>query len=209
MATDYTKMPLLKKIQEALKHEEIIGIKKVANKNLGYSVMNAEDVIDGCRKAMREIGIIMNITFQDMNITHDRYEKTNLSGKTSITHYFILQGKAIFYNADDKTDFIESVFYGSAEDVSDKAIGKANTYAKKIALMNMFLIQDGEDTDSVKSEAGQIKDSPAFLSFKEKLIECVDKQSLEEIAGELKTTKLSNGELHTLRKLYTDVKSKL
>jgi hypothetical protein len=150
---------ILQRINNAMKHEALNKIEKKKIDNLGYKCFTAEDVIEGCRPAMIENGIVFSI--KNVKIEYSRYDKLIPKGSKTI-HYFIIQGEAVFINIDNPEDKFETIFYGSAEDETDKAIGKANTYAKKIALMNTFLIQDGEDTDAVKSEQGLIKNSEKY-----------------------------------------------
>lgn len=159
------KLNILQRINEAMKHKDLKTIEKKLIPTLGYKCFTSEDVIEGCRNPLIENGIVFSIL--NVDIKHLQYDKTNNAGKTKGVHYFIVTGTARFTNIDDKDDYFNTVFYGSAEDDSDKAIGKANTYAKKIALMNTFLIQDGEDTDAnpscenIKSSSTIKEDIPA------------------------------------------------
>ena len=134
-------------------HEALGKIPKRHSKELGYAYFSAEDVVEGCKEALIDNGIVFSV--EDVTMRNFQYDRSFSSGKTKSVHYFVLQGVAVFFNIDDRTDFYKTAFYGSAEDDADKAIGKANSYAKKIALMNTLLIQDGEDTDSVKSQEGK------------------------------------------------------
>lgn len=144
---------ILQRINLAMQHNSVKQIKKTLVPNLGYLCFTAEDVINGCKPALADNGIVFRV--KDVKIEHSQYDKTTKNG-TKTVHYFVIQGIAEFVNMDNKDDFFETAFYGSAEDDSDKAIGKANTYAKKIALMNTFLVQDGEDTDAIASEEGSV-----------------------------------------------------
>ena len=144
---------ILQRLHNAYKHPSLTKIKKKKMPNLGYECFVAEDVIKYCKEAIIDNGIVFHLD-RDIKITHDQYDKQTKNG-TKTVHYFVIQGTAIFSNIDNPADCIKVPFFGSAEDDSDKALGKGNTYAKKIAFMNVFLVQDGEDTDSDPSSEGK------------------------------------------------------
>lgn len=54
----------------------------------------------------------------------------------------------VFYNCDDKDDFIEFPITAHAMDFGDKAPGKCVSYATKSAILKMFNIETGENDES-------------------------------------------------------------
>ena len=149
---------ILQKIVNAMKHPSVTSCPKNGSLKINdeeqYKYFKAEDIISAAQKAFVAEGIVFIVHLD--KVEHTVYRKKMRDYEKDM-HYFILEGRAIFLNANNPEDKIETSFIGSAADDSDKAIGKANTYAKKIALMNILMIQDGEDTDATPSEAGQIK----------------------------------------------------
>ena len=169
---------IYQKIIQAMGHNAVLNCPKAGDLKIGgisqYKYFKAEDVVNASSKAFREFGIVFTTVID--KIEHTTYRKVFKSGEKDM-HYFVLTGEAIFTNADKPDDKIQIPFLGSAEDESDKAIGKANTYAKKIALMNILMIQDGEDTDAISSEAGLIKETQTMEV--KSLVEKPKKQSIE------------------------------
>lgn len=53
---------------------------------------------------------------------------------------------------DDTTQFLEVESFGKGVDSGDKGFGKASTYARKYALLNVYKIATGEDPDADKSQ---------------------------------------------------------
>lgn len=152
-----------------------------------YRYFKAEDVIKSAAKAFCDNGIVMTIKAET---EHTTYDKTTKTGAKTV-HYFIIKGTMFLINIDKPDDKLEMVFYGSAEDDSDKAIGKANTYAKKIALMNLLQMQDGEDTDAVVSEEGTYTQKATnsvnrtFERLMKSLKECKTEEGLEKIVDDI------------------------
>lgn len=201
---------ILQKIVNAMKNESVLkcpknGSLKIHDKEQ-YKYFKAEDVVSAAQKAFTEEGIVFIIHLD--KVEHTIYRK-KMKDYEKDMHYFILEGRAIFLNVDNPEDKIETSFIGSAEDDSDKAIGKANTYAKKIALMNILMIQDGEDTDATPSEAGQLKKVQATQIAVEKKEEKIllkvicDNEAIQQILlGGKDSTKMFYGKAKTPNGFY-------
>ena len=65
----------------------------------------------------------------------------------------------VFINADDPTDTLASTIFGEGEDGSDKGIGKAYSYAVKVALQKALCLPAGDEADNEhgEQESGQAK----------------------------------------------------
>ncbi len=64
---------------------------------------------------------------------------------------------ASFINADDPDDTIVIDIPAHAMDSGDKAPGKLMSYAKKYALLHMFLLETGEEEESRATEVDEAK----------------------------------------------------
>jgi len=62
-----------------------------------------------------------------------------------------------FVDLDDVNSFIEVESFGKGIDSGDKGFGKASTYARKYALLNVYKIATGEDPDAEKSKQLETK----------------------------------------------------
>lgn len=168
-AIDVSKLNIYQKLAKCYIHEQLLALKKENNVKLGYRVLLADPTFNACKKVLSEYKIVLAID-NDLEVNHFQYDKINKNGVATSTHYFILKGTARLINADNPTEQITSYFCGSAEDSSDKGIGKATTYAKKIALTNFFLIsdEDTDDTPSADNEGQNIEKSKTTLPANEK-----------------------------------------
>lgn len=176
-----------------------------------YKYFKADDVVNRASEGFTQFGIVFSIIVEKIDST--TYRKITTKGEKDM-HYVTIQGKAILTNIDKPDDKIETSFFGSAEDEGDKAFGKANTYAKKIALMNILMIQDGEDTDATLSQEGIIKrPSGEFDELKEKLTKCKTEEDLEIVRHNIKNCvdsgEISQDERKELLLLDAEVKNKI
>ncbi len=207
------KMNIYQKLQHATMHDAIQKCPKAGEMKIGgmlqYRYFKAEDVVNCASKAFYELGIIFTIILE--KVEHTSYTKQTKNGNKDV-HYFVLEGKAIFINVDCPEEKVEMAFLGSAEDDSDKAIGKANTYAKKIALMNILMIQDGEDTDAFISVEGKkiIKLSSAADSILSKIVLANNLENLNKCVDQIKESQnlITDEEKSELRKAFEKQKNK-
>ncbi len=97
-----------------------------------------------------------------------------------------------FVNTEKTDEYIDTISYGDGIDTSDKAPGKAMTYADKYALMKAYKIATGDDPDATaSSETGYKKSvTKKELTWREKLIlHCKkEKISIDEIAKKYNLT---------------------
>lgn len=195
-----TKVISLKSIRECPKNGEL----KIGGA-LQYKYFKADDVVNRASEGFTQFGIVFSIIVEKIDST--TYRKIITKGEKDM-HYVTIQGKAILTNIDKPDDKIETSFFGSAEDEGDKAFGKANTYAKKIALMNILMIQDGEDTDATPSQEGIIKRPlEEFKELKNKIIGCQSAEYLAILADNINSLKekriLNDEQVKDLRKEYS------
>ena len=130
-------------------------------KGKGYKALTDEKVLTAIRPVMVKNRLVMLPIKTEHRRIDEKVkdylgnEKTNRITDVDMTFRII--------DVDDPTSFIDVVSSGTGVDTQDKGIGKAQTYAKKYALLNSFLIPSGEDTDQISSEkyTEQLMGAPA------------------------------------------------
>lgn len=114
-------------------------------------------------------------------------KKKVFNGNEQITHNTSVFVKCILTVYDLESDeTLTSTAFGQGIDSGDKALGKANTYALKYALMNLFKMSTGEDEDF--DNAKKIKETKSMQQivttlFNEKLEKYDDKNALYKEMG--------------------------
>ena len=110
-----------------------------------------------------------------------------------------------FVNIDDPSDRITVTIQSHAMDNSDKAPGKAISYAKKYAVLKVFEIETGEDEES------RFKDAETFdlLSWSEKIDAATSKDVLQYIYLEAKKDAVRLNDAPALKTLGQHVKKVL
>ena len=83
-------------------------------------------------------------------VDKDIIEKENDYGVTK-SLFMRIETIYRFVNIDNPEDYIETTVYGDGIDTSDKAPGKAMTYADKYALMKVYKISTGDDEGKQKT----------------------------------------------------------
>lgn len=130
-------------------------------KGKGYKALTDEKVLTAIRPVMVKHRLVMlpvkteHRRIDEKVKAYDGSEKTNRITDVDMTFRII--------DVDDPASYIDVVSSGTGVDTQDKGIGKAQTYAKKYALLNSFLIPSGEDTDQISSEkyTEQLMGTPA------------------------------------------------
>lgn len=133
MAETIKILNIFQKLSEARK--ELAGkVKKEKPANgLQYKIYSVEDVVEAVSKVCQQIGLFYFI------------EKMDASFHGKETH--ILATMKII-NIENPQEFITIQDVGSGMDTQDKASGKASSYVLKKCLMQVFALQDQEETDS-------------------------------------------------------------
>lgn len=122
-------------------------------KGKGYKALTDEKVLTTIRPILVEEKLVMVPVKMTQRRTDEKVtaysngqqiEKTNRITDVEMTFRIV--------DAENPSDFVEVVSCGTGVDTQDKGIGKAQTYAKKYAILNSFLVPSGDDTDQISSE---------------------------------------------------------
>lgn len=122
-------------------------------KGKGYKALTDEKVLTTIRPILVEEKLVMVPVKMTQRRTDEKItvynnnqpvEKTNRVTDVEMTFRIV--------DAENPSDFVEVVSCGTGVDTQDKGIGKAQTYAKKYAILNSFLVPSGDDTDQISSE---------------------------------------------------------
>ena len=130
-------------------------------KGKGYKALTDEKVLTAIRPVMVKNRLVMLPVNMEQRRTDEKVKDYNGNEKTNRITDVNMTFRII--DADDPTSYVDVVSSGTGVDTQDKGIGKAQTYAKKYALLNSFLIPSGEDTDQISSEkyTEQLMGAPA------------------------------------------------
>ncbi len=104
-----------------------------AAKGLPYKFITHDQVTGSLHMPMVKHGV-----FTKSNILECRQDGNRTIVKVSVS----------FINVDDPQDMFEIISYGYGIDNQDKGIGKAISYATKMALLKNFMLETGEDPES-------------------------------------------------------------
>jgi hypothetical protein len=123
---------IYQRIIEVMKRVDYIQKVDKAAKGLPYKYVSHDQVTGALHMPMAEAGIVA--------IT-DIVEMTQEGNRTTVKISLSL------VNADDPKDFITVSSYGYGIDQQDKGPGKAISYASKMALLKIFMLETGEDPE--------------------------------------------------------------
>lgn len=147
---------LFQRIQDV--SNEINNIEKNANVGKGdseYKAVRDIDVVFAVRKAETKHGIV-SIPMNQELISHEVVKTTNSRGYENTHFADIVKMTVRIVNLDNPAEFIEVESFGRGLDSGDKGFGKASTYARKYALLNVYKIATGQDPDDEKSKKDPI-----------------------------------------------------
>lgn len=114
--------------------------------NNGYKAVSETDVIKAVNEAEHEVGLV------SYQYGLDIVESEKVASQRGTLFRIRVMCKMKVVNIDNPAESVEFVGLGDGIDSSDKATGKANTYAMKYALLRGYKIPTGEDPDYFKSE---------------------------------------------------------
>ena len=143
--------------------QEVKNIEKgltVGSGNFSYKGVSDKDVKQQIGQAMAKNGLsCVPIKFEPTTRI-DRWEE-EAYGKTKQKVSVFVEILATFRitHADTK-ESVDIVGYGHGQDNSDKAAGKATTYALKNALLYSFLVPTGEIDDTDNTHSNDIQQAP-------------------------------------------------
>lgn len=121
-----------------------------AGNNRSYKAVSINDVVDSALPLLEKYRVMVypiskEIVESDQITTTTKYgEKTNFFVRMKCVYRFV--------NIDKPEEYIDVIGYGDGIDTGDKANGKANTYARKYALIDALNISKGDDPDEKASE---------------------------------------------------------
>ena len=142
---------------------------KVGSGSYGYKAISDNSVVLAVKRAEEKYGLVSFPIRQEI-LSQETIKKVSNDGKESYSFVETIRMTLRVVDLDAK-EMIEGLSYvdvesiGKGVDSSDKGPGKASTYARKYALLNLYKIATGEDPDANKSEP--IKS----MNFNEKKIE--------------------------------------
>lgn len=138
--------------------DEVNGVAKnmtVGSGTNSYKGVSDKDVKQAIRESMIKNGLSILPTGITSKIQQDRWEEEvewqgKKSMKTKQSIFTEVETKYLLLHTSGES--LELCGYGQGVDTQDKGAGKATTYALKNALLNMFLIPTGVDTDNTHSD---------------------------------------------------------
>lgn len=125
---------------------------KADTKAGGYSYTRYDDVAAALRPLCAKHGVIML-----PNVTPGSYRYTPghpIEGGRSAPNEMDIDLELTIFNADDPADAYVLHMPGQGLDYGDKAVGKAVTYAMKNLLINLYVLNGGEDNEKDSLEGG-------------------------------------------------------
>lgn len=156
------KIELLGKIQQvAIKVMNLEKDMEVGKGSYAYKAVSDTQVTLAVKKAEQEAGIISIPTNIEL-ISSEVVKKAVGDNKESLTYVEnIKMTVQIFDISTGQSIAVTSL--GKGIDSGDKGFGKASTYARKYALLNIYKIATGEDPDADPSKKTHV---PATISEK-------------------------------------------
>lgn len=143
---------LFKKIQCV--SNEVNTISKnmtVGSGSYQYKAVQDLDVTLKVKEAETKYRII-SIPIKQELVKSEVIKTLNTKGNESIVYVDIIKMTIRVINLDNTSEFIEVEAFGRGLDSGDKGFGKASTYARKYALLNVYKIATGEDPDKEKDQ---------------------------------------------------------
>lgn len=120
----------------------------------GYKALTDEKVLTAIRPVLVEERLLMIPVKMDHRRTDEKVTAYDREGNQieRVNRLTDVDMVFRFIDVDNPSDIVEVVSSGTGVDTQDKGIGKAQTYAKKYAILNSFLVPSGDDTDQISSE---------------------------------------------------------
>ncbi len=124
------------------------------SKGNGYKALTDEKVLTTIRPVLVEERLLMIPVKMDHRRTDEKVTAYDREGNKIERANRLTDVDMVFrfIDVDNPSDIVEVVSSGTGVDTQDKGIGKAQTYAKKYAILNSFLVPSGDDTDQISSE---------------------------------------------------------
>ena len=167
-------------------HTAILAVmSKVQYLNKSQSVQNfkavsSEKVISAVREAMIENLLTIRPLIVDPSRSHEFWDDNGKRKNQFVTHTLI----TFRIEHAETGEYIDFMSDGTGIDALDKAPGKAQTYALKSALLNVFMIPTGHKQDVIADEEIQKPELKPNTKYWEKGLEALiaGKTTIEVIA---------------------------
>lgn len=146
----YEKM--LKVTEEMPVVQKNLDIKVGGSRN--YKAVSERDILDAVRPLEIRYGIYSYPYSRKIILSETLVKETEYEDKIVKNPSLFLRVETVyrFVNVDNPEQYVDITTYGDGIDTSDKATGKAMTYADKYALMKAYKISTGDDPDKEASE---------------------------------------------------------
>lgn len=115
-----------------------------------YKAISINDVVDSIVPLAEKYRIAIVPGEKEIIEAKQIVTTTKYGEKTQF--YVRMKSTFIAVNIDNPSEMVKASGYGDGVDSGDKATGKANTYARKYALIDLFNISKGDDPDVEASQ---------------------------------------------------------
>ena len=138
---------------------------KVASKSVNYKYASEASLIRAIRPQLRENGVSFYCSNANIVNSEDFISKKVWDSVTTETVNHKVLGVFTFRFTHAESDtFIDAFSIGEGVDTGDKAGNKAATGALKYALRQTFIIETGDDPDTVSSEEQTVQTQPQAVA---------------------------------------------
>lgn len=131
----------------------------------------------------------------------------NPDGSESLRYVDTIKMTVLIVDLEDKDSSLEVESYGKGVDSGDKGLGKASTYARKSALLNVYKIPTGEDPDAEASKS----DTTFGISDMRKMVTdylMQDERVRENVLQHFSLGSVDDFQEKDIRLVYDQLKSK-
>lgn len=125
----------------------------VSTGNGSYKAISINDVVDNLIPVVTKYRLA--ILPGEKEIIEQAQIKTTSKYGEKVQFYIRLKATYTVVNIDKPEEKVSAVGFGDGIDSGDKATGKANTYARKYALIDLFNLSKGDDPDREASQEYQ------------------------------------------------------
>lgn len=125
----------------------------VSTGNGSYKAISINDVVDSLIPVLTKYRLA--ILPGEKEIIEQEQIKTTSKYGDKTQFYIRLKATYTVVNIDNPDEKVSAVGFGDGIDSGDKATGKANTYARKYALIDLFNLSKGDDPDREASQEYQ------------------------------------------------------
>lgn len=148
---------------------EIKGVEKdmtVGEGHSSYKAVSDMSVMLKIKDAETKHGLLSIPCKQELVNSEILKSAPDQYGKVKTTFVDTIRMTTKIIDLDNPSDFIEIESYGRGVDASDKGFGKASTYARKYALLNVYKIATGVDPDNAPSVAPEAQNDVEVKTLK-------------------------------------------